>query len=188
MTHRKLIFGLIAIVTMLLSCSNDKKKEIICWGDSLTAPHANKGIKGKVKSMLNYNLSYPEYLQNILSSDYQIINAGVGGENTLTIMARQGAYPMKLAHDVVIFRSQEREFQTFLGNNDIEALVSTYNDKKVTPLVQYGFDDDSPAQINPCRINDKVFELSSESKFWKACGRQNEGVGVLKTYGKHYEC
>ncbi|MBR4324243.1 MAG: hypothetical protein IKP73_01805 [Bacteroidales bacterium] len=103
-------------------------------------------------------------------------------------MARQGAYPMKLAHDVVIFRSQEREFQTFLGNNDIEALVSTYNDKKVTPLVQCGFDDDSPAQINPCRINDKVFELSSESKFWKACGRQNEGVGVLKTYGKHYEC
>ena len=150
---------------MLYACDENRKKEIVCWGDSLTAPHTSKTVKGKVKRMLNHDLSYPEYLQEIIGVDYQIINAGVGGENTLTIMARQGAYPMQLAHDVAIFKSDEVKFQTFIGNNDIPAFVSSYNGKKVTPLLQCGFDEDSPAQINPCHINDKKFVLSSEAKY-----------------------
>ena len=86
----------------IISCSDGEKKSIVCWGDSLTAPHTGNGIKGKVKRIVKGATAYPVYLEEMLDDDYEIINCGVGGENTLTIMARQGAYPMKLAHDVVI--------------------------------------------------------------------------------------
>lgn len=157
------------ICTIVCSCSYEPKKEIVCWGDSLTAPHNGKGIKGMVKRIVK-GASYPEFLQEMVGDEYEIINAGVGGENTLTIMARQGAYPMKLAHDVVIFKSEEVEFDTFIGSNDIPAFVSSYNGKEVRPLRQCGWDEDSPAQVNPCTIAGKQFVLSSESKFWKEKG------------------
>lgn len=161
---------LIVCVWLVYSCTKEEKKEIVCWGDSLTSPHHGKGIKGVIKGMVK-GAAYPEHLQEMLGCDYEIINGGVGGENTLTIMARQGAYPMKLAHDVVIFKSDEAKYKTFIGNNDVHAFVSTYNEKPVSPLLQCGWDEDSPAQINPCTINGKSFHLSSDAKFWKEEGK-----------------
>ena len=162
------------IATMLfviVSCSHEEKKQIVCWGDSLTSPHTGNGIKGKVKRMNKNDLAYPEYLQDMLGDEYEIVNGGVGGENTLTIMARQGAYPMRLAHDIVIFKSDEAKYKTFIGNNDVSAFVSSYNGKSVTPLIQCGWNEDSPAQMNPCTVNDKNFHISSESKIWKEEGK-----------------
>ena len=52
--------------------------------------------------------SYPGVLQDLLGYGYNVVNCGAGGENTLTIMARLGAYPMLLAHDVVLFNGGER--------------------------------------------------------------------------------
>ena len=171
MQNKGLFMGFIAITLLaIISCSDEEKKQIVCWGDSLTAPHTGKGIKGMVKRIVK-GAAYPEYLEGMLEDNYEIINCGVGGENTLTIMARQGAYPMKLAHDVVIFKSDEDKFNTFIGNNDMSAFVSSYNGKSVTPLLQCGWDEDSPAQINPCTINDKNFHISSEAKFWKEEGK-----------------
>ena len=161
-SYLRVVFACTILLT-LCSCSEEKKKEIVCWGDSLTAPHCGKGIKGDIKRFVKYNLAYPEYLQNMLGDEYEIINSGVGGENTLTIMARQGAYPMKLAHDIVIFKSDEIKYKTFIGNNDVSAYISSYNGKLVSPLLQCGWDEDSPAQVNPCTINDKNFLISSES-------------------------
>lgn len=157
---------LIIVAAAMWACTESDKKEIVCWGDSLTAPHNGKNLKGKVRRLVK-GADYPEYLQEMLGDEYQIVNGGVGGENTLTIMARQGAYPMKLAHDITIFNSSESKYKTFIGNNDMDAFVSTYNGKRVTPLLQLGWDEDSPAQINPCVINRKTFHLMSESKFWK---------------------
>lgn len=169
---KKGLFRVISATFLLaiISCSEEEKKQIVCWGDSLTAPHTGKGIKGKVRRIVK-GAAYPEYLEEMLGNDYEIINCGVGGENTLTIMARQGAYPMKLAHDVVIFKSDEVKYKTFIGNNDVSAFVSSYNGKSVTPLLQCGWDEDSPAQINPCTINDNNFQISSEAKFWKEEGK-----------------
>ncbi len=164
-THFKLVLILV-LHTIILSCSDTPKKEIVCWGDSLTAPHNSKDIKGMVRRIIK-GADYPEYLSEMLGDEYEIINGGVGGENTLTIMARQGAYPMKLAHDVIIFKSDETMYETFIGNNDINAFISTYNNKPVTPLLQCDWDKDSPAQINPCTISGKLFSLSSQAKFWK---------------------
>ena len=159
------------VLFAIISCSEEDKKQIVCWGDSLTAPHSGKGIKGKIKRIVKGAAAYPEYLEEMLGNDYEIINCGVGGENTLTIMARQGAYPMKLAHDVVIFKSDEIKYKTFIGNNDVSAFVSSYNGKRVTPLLQRGWDEDCPAQVNPCTINDKHFHISSEAIFWKEEGK-----------------
>ena len=170
---KKVFFiGIIATFFLsIVSCSEEEKKGVVCWGDSLTHPHCAKNIKGSVKRFIKYNLAYPEYLQEMLGDEYEIINGGVGGERTLEIMARQGAYPMKLAHDVVVFKSDEAKFKTFIGNNDVPAFVSSYNGKRISPLLQGGWDEDSPAQINPCVINDKNFHISSEAKFWKEEGK-----------------
>ena len=159
-----------AVIVFVGSCSDKPKKEVVCWGDSLTAPHGGKGIKGKVKRFMKGS-EYPEYLIEMLGDDYEVINGGVGGENTLTIMARQGAYPMALAHDVTIFNSDETKYKMFIGNNDIDAFVSTYNGKGVKPLLQGGWDEDSPAQVNPCMIGGKQILLSSEATFWKEKGK-----------------
>lgn len=164
-------FVALVVCVLLVSCTKEEKKEIVCWGDSLTSPHNGKGFKGKVKRIVKGAEAYPEHLQEMLGDDYEIINGGVGGESTLTIMARQGAYPMKLAHDVVIFKSDEANYNTFVGNNDVDAFLSTYNAKRVTPLLQGGWDEDSPAQVNPCTINGKPFHLSSEAKFWREEGK-----------------
>lgn len=161
---------LIATAIVMGACSESDKKEIVCWGDSLTAPHNSKSLKGKVRRLIK-GADYPEYLQEILGDEYQIINGGVGGENTLTIMARQGAYPMKLAHDITIFNSGKSEFPIFIGNNDLDAFISTYNGKCVTPLLQCGWNEDSPSHINPCMISGKMYHLVSKSKFWKEEGK-----------------
>ena len=158
---------LCAALFLFLSCSDDDRKVIVCWGDSLTSPGYKNNFKGHVKHFFQGNKKYPEFFQDLLGDDFEVVNAGVGGENTLTIMARQGAYPMRLAHDVVVFRSGKKAYKTFVGNNDVPAFVSSYNGKKVDPLLQNGWDDASSAQISPCRIGDEEYELSSESTFWK---------------------
>lgn len=153
------------LLTTLTACDDKKAREIVCWGDSLTAPHNGPGIRGKLKRIVK-GKAYPDYLQEMAGGDYKIINAGVGGENTLTIMARQGAWPMRLAHDVTIYKSDKAEYDNFIGNGDITGFVSSYNGKRVTPLLQLGYEEDSPAQMNPCRIGGRYFTVSSESKFW----------------------
>lgn len=115
------------LLSVLVSCSDDKeKKTVVCWGDSLTASHTNgTGYKGMVKGWIKGDDSYPGVLQDLLGDGYDVVNCGVGGESTLTIMARQGAYLMLLAHDVVLFNDGERKFDTFIGNNDIPTFISS---------------------------------------------------------------
>lgn len=140
---------------------------VVCWGDSLTAPHVSNTLKGHVKDVLIGDDAYPAVMGEETGDDYEIVNCGVGGENTLTIMARQGAYPMQLAHDVTIYEDENREFPMFIGGHDIPTFVSSYNGKAITPLLQNGNEENGAARINPCYIGGKQYELSSESKFWQ---------------------
>lgn len=167
---RNLVMGAILLLSVLVSCSDDKeKKTVVCWGDSLTASHTNgTGLKGMVKGWIKGDDSYPGVLQDLLGDGYDVVNCGVGGENTLTIMARQGAYPMLLAHDVVLFNDDERKFDTFIGNNDIPTFISTYDHKsEVFPLLQGGFKEDACARVNPVLIDGKTIMLESQTKFWQ---------------------
>ena len=150
-----LLWGLILVI--VLACKSEEKKMIVCWGDSLTAPHNGRGIKGKLKRLV-MGTDYPGYLEEMLGSGFEVINAGVGGENSLTIMARQGAYPMKLAHDVVLTSDDK----TPISNNDTVTFVSAYNGIEVGPLHQYTWKPEGPSQINPCRIGKHTLMLSSD--------------------------
>lgn len=61
----------------------------------------------------------------------------------------------------------------------MSAFKSTWNGSVVKPLLQKGWTEESPAQINPVIINHQAYELSSESKFW------NDGKGY-KFYYNYY--
>lgn len=165
----KLKTALVALLTVILlsSCRQDKKV-IVCWGDSLTAPW-NDGLKGSLYRIVQ-GRDYPYYLQDILNNEYKVVNAGVSGENTLTIMARQGAYPMMLSHDITIFRSSNTQFKTLIGNNDIPVFLSAYNGKPVTPFIQSDWHEESSSFVNPCVINGKSYTVSAEANYWPEAG------------------
>ena len=136
MSRFHVIVPMLALV-LFVACEKDDKKVVVCWGDSLTAPHGNESaIKGFVKNSLGRNMSYPFRLQSLLGDDYNVRNAGEGGENTLTIMARQGAYPMRLAHDVTVFKSDKTDGECGIGNTDVPAFISSYNGQVVKPLLR----------------------------------------------------
>lgn len=136
-----LVIGLVAID---LVKSDKQRKEVVCWGDSLTAPHTRNNIYGIVKRLIGYDLSYPEYLQKELGNEYEIVNAGVSGETTLTVMARQGAYPMAYSKDVVFHKNKNGA----LEHNGHITFISTYNGSPVYPLINDKYIQSS--FVNPC--------------------------------------
>ena len=124
----------------------------------MTATSINwSSVESSAKSIIQGDCSYPSVLQDLLGDDYYVINCGVGGENTLTIMGCQGASAMKLAHDVTIYPSDRSKYKIHLGNNDIPAFLSSNNDTIVTPLLQ------NTQHFNPVFINGKEYEITSES-------------------------
>lgn len=128
----------------VISCNKPQKK-IVCWGDSLTAP-----LSGRVIDCI-YDDSYPNILQSMVDGDYEIINAGVGGEDTRTIMGRQGAYPFMLAHDIAFDRNVSSKI---VGTEDFPALISSYDSLYVYPLFQ------GEGHVNPIKIEGKEYTLS----------------------------
>ena len=160
------------LLLLFASCQEEKKKVIVCWGDSLTAPH-QETLKQKIRGIFVEDHDYPSVLQKILGDDYEVINCGVGGENTLTIMGRQGAYPFILAHDVTI-NSKDCGLENFMGNTDVPAFLSSYNTEVCYPLLQHK----SSAKINDCIIQGGTYELSVESKIW----RVGDGYGKAYNY------
>ena len=160
------------LLLLFASCQEEKKKVIVCWGDSLTAPH-QETLKQKIRGIFVEDHDYPSVLQKILGDDYEVINCGVGGENTLTIMGRQGAYPFILAHDVTI-NSKDCGLENFMGNTDVPAFLSSYNTEVCYPLLQHK----SSAKINDCMIQGGTYELSVESKIW----RVGDGYGKAYNY------
>lgn len=145
------LFSLFLAISVIVSAQSPTKKKIVLWGDSLTAPHEH---------------CYPDTFAELMGPDYEIVNCGVGGENTVTIMGRQGSAPMLLAHDVTVFKTSERKFPIFIGNNDMPAFRSSYDNACLTPLLQCGWDENSPAHVNPVYIDGKSFTIKSEAYYW----------------------
>lgn len=71
---------------------------IICFGDSIT--QGMRMPKGK---------SYPEILGEHLKGQFNVLNAGVGGETSYTICSRANALPFTVTKDIV-FEKGELEF------------------------------------------------------------------------------
>lgn len=148
------------VCATLLGCANDEKKTIVCWGDSLTMQHKDYGIKGNIEKWLSGNFiddSYPGFLEEMLGEEYNIVNCGIGGENTLTIAARQGSIPMFLDNDVFF---EECVDEVKIEN---EVLRSSWDSTVVAPLHYGRWDEGCPSRINPCNIAGNEFFLRCES-------------------------
>lgn len=100
-------------------------KYITCWGDSLTAG-------GGWTNTLSTLSGLPVY------------NGGTGGENSRTIMARQGGDVMMINNITIPSDLTPLTITT----RSVDGGISTYFGNKVTPLLQYG------AHVNPCYIGD----------------------------------
>lgn len=163
--------GVIVLASLILmsSCADDsEKKMIVCWGDSLTAPHNSKGVKQFVKDMVGslheFDGSYPAQMKDMLPEDFEIVNCGVGGENTLAIMGRQGAAPLFLAHDVTV----HKENMVVIGNRDITAFVSSWDSTSTVHILNQSYWKEGGSHVNPALINGKEVELdSNDSYFYK---------------------
>lgn len=80
---------------------------IICWGDSITQG-----------AWVGEN-NYPNYLQSFLDSNYNVLNAGIPGESSFAISARQGAIDTFLANEIVIKANEEKVYLGKKGNTGL---------------------------------------------------------------------
>jgi len=142
------------IILVSYNCSSIKqymsyKKTLIDIGDSLTA-----GAGGEGTTMSNV-------ASRLLPGTYTIKNMGIGGENTLTIGARQGAIPMYIKESITI-PSNTTKVEIPSG------VYSSYNNQNILPLTQ-GFGGFAPSHIegsggiNPCYIDGIECVLSKSS-------------------------
>ncbi|TCL59386.1 glycosyltransferase involved in cell wall biosynthesis [Kineothrix alysoides] len=114
---------------------------IVCWGDSLTASAGGDILPSGER--LKKGIKYPDILRNeieagVFGTDVKIgvpevINMGVGGENTDTILGRNGAVPFVL--------SSELRMPSFVKSNASDALpveihLASQNGDPVAPLRQ----------------------------------------------------
>lgn len=115
-----------------------------CDGDSLTF-----GAGGTV--------SYPTVLNALLGGEWKVNNRGIGGENTVTIGARQGGMPMYIKEPITIPKDGSIvQIPTEVVDGITHyGLYSSFNDSDVKPLLQGG-----SALINPCMIEGVECTLS----------------------------
>ena len=84
-----------AVVAAASAASSAAPRRVLCWGDSVTEGMAMP--RGK---------DYPAQLQSLLGEGYRVLNSGDGGENSVTIPVRQGAYRIVTA-DAITFPAGE---------------------------------------------------------------------------------
>ncbi|MGB3590918.1 MAG: hypothetical protein WBA16_04465 [Nonlabens sp.] len=125
---------LLAIIVCNFSCTNDEpepireiEKVLVDVGDSLTAGYGGFGI------------SMSSVTSDLLGPTWEVVNSGVGGENTLTIGARYGSMPMIIKESIVFPAGSTRVAIP-------SGLYSSYNGSPVYPLLQ------GEGDINPCTL------------------------------------
>lgn len=106
---------------------------IVCWGDSLTAGAGGDGttypavlqelIQKNILDTVDFSQVVNPKYNNVLAQEsytvqsIEVVNMGVGGENTITIMGRNGALPFVVKEAFVIPPSKEPTEITLLSQN-----------------------------------------------------------------------
>ena len=123
----------------------DDKIVVACWGDSIT------------EGMGMHASSYPSKLQALIGDKYKVYNGGDGGEKTITIAARQGAYKVYTANKITFYKNQDT---ILIGTESRDALVTKDNQSIVlTSLLGNGI------SVNSVRINGEEFMLDFNDSF-----------------------
>lgn len=121
---------------LLMAYEKQMLPGIVCWGDSLTFGAGGAGV------------SYPFVLEERLNKDrlyINVINMGIGGENTVTIAGRAGAIPFRL-----------NEFTIPAESTPVEIFYQEEEGKSIRPFEQ------GDSGINPCIINGISGRMSGE--------------------------
>jgi acyl-CoA thioesterase I len=94
------------LVTLMLSCSPDKKINIACIGDSITEGY---GLAKQSET------AYPVVLQNILGPNYKVLNSG----RSATTLQKQGDFPFWICKEFSnVFAFNPNIITIKLGTND----------------------------------------------------------------------
>ena len=127
---KKIIYVLtllsISVFTIVfLFWEKSERKEVVCWGDSLTAPaYKTNDVKTAVLKLIKGAKDYPDYLQGLLGSEYNVVNAGVPGQSSRDIMARQGSLPIFFRNDVVY--TYDKSYRNHIGNEQDSVIVDKW--------------------------------------------------------------
>lgn len=130
---------------------------IVCWGDSLTM--------GAGSGDYNRN-TYPAILGTKLP-DFEVVNYGVGGETSDTIMGRQGSAPMIV-----------NPFTVPADTSAVEVTISTDSNVPMCPLRQMSLEDKG---LNPCAIGGILGNLSySDGKYYFSRAKSGESLEISR--------
>ncbi len=124
-------------------------RRILCWGDSVTEGMAMP--KGK---------DYPSRLGELLGDGYQVFNSGDGGENSVTIPARQGAVKLTTAA-AIAFPAGER---TVKVGDASDNGFRTAAGEKIMLTAALG----RKLPVNPVKIGKEEYKLSFQGFRWNS--------------------
>ena len=135
------------VVAVCTGLYGAEEKQVLCWGDSVTEGMAMPRDK-----------TYPAQLQKLLGSGYRVLNGGDGGEDTVTIMARQGA--VSLATTVEIkFPAGAKKIE--IGSHADNGF-HTPDGQRIKLTSALGRE----MPVNPVRIGDGAYALSFTDFRW----------------------
>ena len=124
-------------------------RRILCWGDSVTEGMAMP--KGK---------DYPSRLEELLGDGYKVFNSGDGGENSITIPARQGAVKLATA-EAITFPAGET---TVKVGDASDNGFHTPAGEKIMLTAALG----RKIPVNPVKIGKDEYKLSFQGFRWNS--------------------
>ncbi len=124
-------------------------RRVLCWGDSVTEGMAMP--RGK---------DYPAQLQTLLGEGYKVFNSGDGGENSVTIPVRQGAYKIATA-EAITFPAGESTVK--IGDASDNGFHTSAGEKiKLTAALG------RKIPVNPVKIGNASYRLSFKDFRWNS--------------------
>ena len=122
-------------------------KTVLCWGDSITEGMAMP--RGK---------DYPGRLQALLGPGWKVLNSGDGGEDAVTIPARQGAFALVTSAPVVF----PEGVKTVKLGDAADNGIRTAQGDRISLTAALG----RQIPVNPIRIGGRDYALSFEGFRW----------------------
>ena len=131
--------------------TSSNSKTVVAYGDSLTSGTGND--VAKPSSETNSDNSYPAVLGRKLGSGYTVINAGVGGEPSWMIAARQGGMPIEVLPTTI--PATKTSVRVYLKGMEQDAYYNKDTSKWIysEDALSYNIAVDGNANINPVKIN-----------------------------------
>lgn len=136
--------GLSELKQEVISRLQPATKQIVFWGDSLTAGAGGNGI------------STPSVMQTLMP-DYTVVNCGVGGETVASISARQGGMPCLITTGFTLPANTSTVEISSNANHRFRNALGTI----ITPLLQ-----GDGNSVNPCYVEGVECTLSWTGAAW----------------------